>query len=277
MSDVQATPAPPAAYDVVQIIDLQTATRVNAVVHSADADRYVLHLERPSTVPHEAPVRWFDGDTAWQAISKLERIDESSVICQLAPSPQWESAPVRQSLRAQVDNAPMLARVADSQALTRGRIVHAVCLDVSASGCRVNWPGSTPSVDDRVELAWDVGDWQRGSAARLDPGTCRSYRAHAFRHAPGRAEVRDDRCGASLACPRVVPQVAAGAPPTRKSSSNGLAPFASTAARMSAMRVGRRFRSPNWARDAVRRPRQGRGCRRPQPFLGHRLWRGRLP
>ena len=163
MSDVQATPAPPAAYDVVQIIDLQTATRVNAVVHSADADRYVLHLERPSTVPHEAPVRWFDGDTAWQAISKLERIDESSVICQLAPSPQWESAPVRQSLRAQVDNAPMLARVADNQELTRGRIVHAVCLDVSASGCRVNWPGSTPSVDDCVELAWDVGDWQRES------------------------------------------------------------------------------------------------------------------
>ena len=164
MSDARATPAPPAAYDVVQIIDRQTATRVNAVVHSADADRYVLHLERPSTVPHEAPVRWFDGDTAWQAISKLERIDESSVICQLAPSPQWESAPVRQSLRAQVDNAPMLARVAENQALTRGRIVHAVCLDVSASGCRVNWPGS-PRV------------WMTASNSRGTSGTGRGSRS----------------------------------------------------------------------------------------------------
>ena len=55
----------------------------------------------------------------------------------------------------------MLARVSDSQALTRGRLVHAVCLDVSASGCRVSWPGSSPGVGDRVELTWDVGDWQR--------------------------------------------------------------------------------------------------------------------
>jgi hypothetical protein len=161
VSDAQRTPAPPAAYDVVQIIDQLTATRVNAVVHSVDADRYVLHLERPGSVPDEAPVRWFDGETAWQAVSKLERIDETSVNWQLAPSPQWESAPVRRSLRAQVDNAPMLARIWGSEAPARGRLVHAVCLDVSASGCRVSWPGSTPSVGDRVELAWDVGDWHR--------------------------------------------------------------------------------------------------------------------
>jgi hypothetical protein len=96
---------------------------------------------------------------AWQAVSQLERIDESSVNCHLAPSPQWELAPVRQSLRAQVDNAPILARVTESDALTRGRLVHAVCLDVSASGCRVSWPGTSPSVGDRVELAWEVGDW----------------------------------------------------------------------------------------------------------------------
>jgi hypothetical protein len=163
VSDAQPTPAPPSAYDVVQIIDQLTETRVNAVVRSVDADQYVLHLERPSSVPHEAPVRWFDGDTAWQAVSKLERIDETSVNCLLAPSPQWESARVRQSLRAQVDNAPMLARVSDSQALKRGRLVHVVCLDVSASGCRVNWPGSTPSVGDGVELAWDVGNWHEES------------------------------------------------------------------------------------------------------------------
>jgi PilZ domain-containing protein len=162
VSDAQPTPAPPAAYDVVQIIDRDTATRVNAVVRSVDADHYVLHLERPGSVPDEAPVRWFDGDTAWQAVSKLQRIDETSVTWQLAPPPQWEPAAVRQSLRAPVDNAPVLARmISSTDALARSKIVHAVCLDVSASGCRVSWPGSTLRIGDRVELAWDVGDWHR--------------------------------------------------------------------------------------------------------------------
>jgi PilZ domain-containing protein len=158
----QPLPAPPVAYDVVQIIDQSTATRLNAIVRSVDADQYVLHLEQPGSVPREAPVRWFDGHTAWQAVSKLERIDETSVNCQLAPAPEWEAAPVRQSLRAPVDNAPILARVSQ-QGQTRGRLVHAVCLDVSASGCRVSWPGSTPGVGHRVELAWDIGDWQSAS------------------------------------------------------------------------------------------------------------------
>ncbi len=157
----QPMPAPPGEYDVVQIIDQSTATRLNATVSSVDADQYVLHLEQPGSVPPEAPVRWFDGDIAWQAVSKLERIDERSVNCQLAPAPQWESAPVRQSLRAPVANAPMLALLSDAQGQSRGRLVHAVCVDVSASGCRVGWPGSTPRVGDRVELAWDVGDWHR--------------------------------------------------------------------------------------------------------------------
>jgi hypothetical protein len=159
MSHAQPLPAPPGAYDVVQIIDRSTATRVNAIVHRVDADEYVLHLERPGDVPHEAPVRWYDGDTAWQAVSRLERIDATSVACRLAPPPQWEPAPVRQSLRAQVDNAPMLARISGDQSSKRGRLVHPVCLDVSASGCRVSWPGAIPGVGDRVELAWDVGDW----------------------------------------------------------------------------------------------------------------------
>ena len=83
-------------------------------------------------------MRWYDGDTAWQAVSQLETIEETSVNCQLAPPPQWELAPVRKSLRAQVDNAPILARLTDGD--RRARLVHAVCLDVSASGCRASWP-----------------------------------------------------------------------------------------------------------------------------------------
>ena len=157
MSDAHRTPAPPIAYDVVQIIDQQTATRVNAVVRSIEDDRYLLHLERPSSIPGEAPVRWYDGDTAWQAVSQLERIDETSVNCQLAPSPQWELAPVRQSLRAQVDNAPILARLTDGdkRGPARTRSV-SMCLRVAAAPAG---PEPTPRVGDHVELAWDVGDW----------------------------------------------------------------------------------------------------------------------
>jgi hypothetical protein len=53
----------------------------------------------------------------------------------------------------------MLVRVVESTTLAKGRRVHAVCLDISASGCRASWPGSPPQVGDAVEVAWDVGDW----------------------------------------------------------------------------------------------------------------------
>ncbi|MDX6628817.1 MAG: PilZ domain [Gaiellales bacterium] len=159
MSEQPPTPAAPAPHDMVEIVDQLSSVRVTAIVESADDGQYVLRFERATSVPEEAPVRWYDGDTAWQAVSRLERLDETSVNCQLAPPPEWEPAPVRQSLRAPVDNSPMLVRVVESGALAKGRRVHAVCLDISASGCRAIWPGPPPVVGDAVEIAWDVGDW----------------------------------------------------------------------------------------------------------------------
>ena len=145
---------------MVEIVDQDSRVRVAATVESADDGHYVLRLERATTVPAEAPVRWYDGSTAWQAVSRLERLDETSVTCQLAPAPDWEPAPVRQSLRAPVDNSPILVRIVESSVLAKGRRVHAVCLDISASGCRASWPGAAPLVGDAVEVAWDVADWQ---------------------------------------------------------------------------------------------------------------------
>jgi hypothetical protein len=66
---------------------------------------------------------------------------------------------VRQSLRAPVDNAPMLVRFGESGALGRSKQVHVVCLDISSSGCRASWPGMPPAIGDEVEIALDVGDW----------------------------------------------------------------------------------------------------------------------
>ena len=73
---------------------------------------------------------------------------------------------MRRSLRAPVDNSPMLVKVVSSTVLAKGRRIHAVCLDISDSGCRASWPGRTPLVGDAVDVAWDVGDWQ----AEDEPG-----------------------------------------------------------------------------------------------------------
>jgi hypothetical protein len=54
----------------------------------------------------------------------------------------------------------MLVKIVNSTVLAKGRRVHAVCLDISDSGCRASWPGRTPLVGDAVDVAWDVGDWQ---------------------------------------------------------------------------------------------------------------------
>ena len=67
---------------------------------------------------------------------------------------------MRTSLRAAVDNAPMLVRIVESSVLSKARRVHAVCLDISDSGCRASWPGTPPLVGDSVEVAWDLGDWR---------------------------------------------------------------------------------------------------------------------
>ena len=166
MSENPITPAAPAAGDVVEIVDRLSGHRVTAVVESANDGPYVLRFDRPTTVPDEAHVRWFDGDTAWQAISKLAALDETSASCELAPSTRVGARP----------GAPLAARpggqLADARqdrqrtVLAKGRRVHAVCLDISDSGCRASWPGRTPLVGDAVDVAWEVGDWQ----AEDEPG-----------------------------------------------------------------------------------------------------------
>ena len=167
MSEHSATPAPPAAGDVVEIVDRLSGTRITAVVEAAPDDRrYLLRFERAHKVPEEAHVRWFDGDTAYQAIAKLKPVDDTSSECELAPSDEWEEAQVRRSLRAPVDNSPMLVKMVSSSVLAKDRRIHAVCLDISDSGCRASWPGRTPLVGDAVDVAWEVGDWQ----AEDEPG-----------------------------------------------------------------------------------------------------------
>jgi hypothetical protein len=166
VSEHSGTPAAPAAGDVVEIVDRASATRITAVVESASSGLYTLRFERAAAVPDEAHVRWFAGDTAWQSISRIQTLSETSATCELAPASEWEPAPVRRSLRAPVDNSPMLVKIVSSGVLAQGRRVHAVCLDISDSGCRASWPGRTPNVGDAVDVAWEVGDWQ----AEAEPG-----------------------------------------------------------------------------------------------------------
>ena len=112
MSESRVTPGGPAESDIVEILDRGSKTHVKARVAQGAEGRFVLELERAAAIHDQAPVRWYDGETAWQASSQIVQIDETSVNCQLAPPPEWEPAPVRQSLRAAVDNAPMLVRTA---------------------------------------------------------------------------------------------------------------------------------------------------------------------
>ena len=160
MTDAVQTPRSPCAYDIVEIVDLRDAPRLKAVVEVVHDPNLFLRLERAVAVPARAPVRWFDGDTAWQAVSAIEQVDETSVNCELAPPPEWEPAPVRQSLRAVAGNSPILVRIVDESRLAAPRIVHAVCLDISGSGCRSTWPGQPPRAGDSVEIAWEVGGYE---------------------------------------------------------------------------------------------------------------------
>lgn len=158
VSDAVELPAGPCAFDIVEIVDRREVPRLHAVVEVVNEPHLLLRLERAVVIPAQAPVRWFDGDTAWQAVSRIEHIDATSVDCQLAPPPEWEPAPVRKSLRAAVNNSPILVRVVDGDRVATGRPRHAVCLDISASGCRATWPGRAPEMGELVEIAWEVGE-----------------------------------------------------------------------------------------------------------------------
>ena len=214
MTDAVHTPAGPGAYDVVEIVDLRETPRLHAVVEVVQDPHLLLRLERAIAIPSRAPVRWFDGDTAWQAVSEIDQIDATSVNCLLAPQPEWEPAPVRQSLRAAVSNSPILVKkvVEESSFSTSRPPLHAVCLDISASGCRATWPGPPPAIGERVEIAWEVDDRSSRRGSDLDRGSGRARHRPAVRQAPGRLQVRPRESHAGVARARLAPRVAPGAP-----------------------------------------------------------------
>lgn len=177
MSAEPGPPSAPAEFDSVQIVDRLSGSRVSATVESANDRSFVLHLKHEATMPEEAFLRWFDGASAWQGIAQMERIDESRVRCELAPSDEWQVAPARRSTRVRVENSPLLVRI-----LPADRRMHAVCVDISETGCRANWLGKTPSVGDAVHVTWDTEpsrtaspSWIPARVARILP---RPFGAH---------------------------------------------------------------------------------------------------
>jgi hypothetical protein len=150
----------PAAHDIVEVIDRLASVRVTAVVESADDRVFVLRLAQATQVPDEAWVRWFDGATAWEAIAQLVHLDPVRVRCEVAAPHEWAPTPVRHSVRVPVDNHQLLVRIIASNVLARGRCIHAVCVDISQTGCRATWSGTPPRVGDAVQVAWDVGSGQ---------------------------------------------------------------------------------------------------------------------
>ena len=165
---------PPARYDVVEVIDLKSGSRVTAAVDDVSGGCWSLLFDLASAIPEAASVHWDDGDAGWQAKARLERLDDTTARFQIAR--EWEPAPVLRSLRTPVDSAPMLVRIVESGALPKDRRVHTICLDISDSGCRASWPGTPPAVGDTVEVAWEAShrsdlepEWIPARVARVTP------------------------------------------------------------------------------------------------------------
>jgi hypothetical protein len=154
----------PGARDRVEVIDPVSAQHVSSLVESASGETFVLRLAHAFPLPGEAPVRWFDGATAWQAVAKLEQIDHDRVRCQVVPPHAWAPMPARSSPRTPIGEPHLLVRIVSSSVLPGGRRAHTVCLDVSGTGCRATWAGRAPQVGDAVDLTWDVDGQSRASA-----------------------------------------------------------------------------------------------------------------
>jgi hypothetical protein len=174
VSESRHQPAPPVAFDVVEIIDRPSATRVSATVESASEHVFVLHLEYASRLPEEALVRWFDGATAWEAIAQLDAIDGLRIACRLENDAAWQPAPARRSPRIPVDMAAVVVKIVDSRVIAKGRRVNAVCVDVSQTGCRTSWLGTQPRLRDAVDIAWTAAapagrepEWLPARVARI--------------------------------------------------------------------------------------------------------------
>jgi hypothetical protein len=156
-------PGAPRAHDRVEIVDPPSARRVSALVESASDRTFTLRLEREMQIPEDAPLRWFDGATAWQAIARFEHIDATRVRGQIMPPNTWERTAARRSPRANLDESRLLVRIVSSSVLPGGRRAHAECLEASETGCRARWPGQTPRTGDSVDLTWDIGGSAHGA------------------------------------------------------------------------------------------------------------------
>jgi PilZ domain len=177
MSGERPLPPGPVEFDPVQIVDRLSGSRVSATVESVRDRCFVLRLKSEAALPEEGFLRWFDGVGAWQGIVQMERIDTSRVRCELAPPDEWQATVARRSTRIRVDNSPLLVRLLPGE-----RRVHAVCVDISDTGCRANWLGQTPRAGDAVAVTWDVEparaelpDWIPARVVRVIP---RPFGAH---------------------------------------------------------------------------------------------------
>ena len=177
VSEDSISPSAPAQHDVVEVIDLRSGSSVTAEVEHARDGVWRLVFDLAARVPQAASVHWDDGDSGWRAPAQLDRLDNTTARFVIAPVADWEPAPVLRSRRTPVDSAPMLVRIIQSTVLPSGRQVHAVCLDISDSGCRASWPGPPPHVGDSVEIAWETDarhhgvepQWIRAQIARITP------------------------------------------------------------------------------------------------------------
>ena len=174
MSGDPQAPAAPSPHDVVEVTDVRSGHRVTAAVEEAQGATWLLSFDLAASVPEEASVHWDDGDVGWQANARLEDIEDTRARFRIASVKEWEPAPVRSSLRTPVDNSPMLVSVIESSSLPAGQRVHAVCLDISNSGCRLSWPAREPHVGDRLDVSWQTSswheaetDWIKGRVARV--------------------------------------------------------------------------------------------------------------
>jgi hypothetical protein len=155
MSGQATTASAPAPHDIVEILDARVNRQVSAIVENIEHGRYLLRFDRLTSLPDEVMVRWYDGDAAWQAPSRINPLDGTSATCELAPKTEWQPAPPQTSTRVPVDMSPVLIRIVQSNDLRPGHRVHAICLETSPSGCRASWPGRTPRIDDTVEITFD--------------------------------------------------------------------------------------------------------------------------
>ena len=176
MSAETRPPSGPVEFESVEIIDRLSGSYVGATVESAHDRSFVLRLKREAEMPEEALLRWSDGAGAWQGIGELEQIDSSRVRCELAPPEEWQAAPARRSPRIRVEDSPLVVYFPGA------RRAHAVCVDISESGCRASWLGKTPDVGDAVHITWDTGTPRH--ADPLDPGTRRAHHSTPLRRAP---------------------------------------------------------------------------------------------